>query len=430
MGKHDDSNQVAASARKARIRNLRFMRAFALVVCLCIAFVAGFAVRSDTALLDSLGFVPSLGSGEQVSGVSSAKEKKDPYNSLAARLSEVEDIIADDSLDSYDLDAATMNVFNAFASTTEDAYLRYYDPARYASLMHDSSGSYAGVGVLFSEYNGSAYVVDVFDGSVAQAAGVRRGDFVEAIDGDRGQEWSINEVTSSLDRGEGETVVVTWRRPATLEAEGGEELTTTLTCSKYDVKNVSGTLSGTVGYLTVKQLTQNSSELVKNAVIDLAAQGATSYVLDLRDNPGGYLTQSVDIASLFVKSGTIVQIQTKDGKSAKSATGNVATDKPLVVLVNGNTAAAAEVLAAALQENQRATLVGSSTLGKGSVQVVRELSFGGALRYTAAYYLSPQGRDINGVGVTPNVSVGLGSDATVDNQKSLALETAQSLARE
>ena len=89
------------------------------------------------------------------------------------------------------------------------------------------------------------------------------------------------------------------------------------------------------------------------------------------------------MASLFVKSGSIVQIETKDGKSVKSATGNVATDKPLVVLVNENTAAAAEVLAAALQENQRATLVGASTLGKGSVQVVRDLSFGGALRYTA-----------------------------------------------
>ena len=109
---------------------------------------------------------------------------------------------------------------------------------------------------------------------------------------------------------------------------------------------------------------------------------------------------------------------------------NVATDKPLVVLVNENTAAAAEVLAAALQENQRATLVGASTLGKGSVQVVRDLSFGGALRYTAAYYLTPQGRTINDVGVTPDVSVGLGGEAGSDNQRSLALETAQSLARE
>ena len=293
--------------------------------------------------------------------------------------------------------------------------------------MHDSSGSYAGVGVLFSEYNGLAYVVDVFDGSVAQAAGVRQGDFVVAIDGDRGQEWSMNEVTASLDRAEGDTVVVTWRRPATLEAEGGEEFTTTLACSKYDVKNVTTSLEGTVGYVKVRQLTQTSADLVKQALADLGSQGALSFVLDIRDNPGGYLTQAVDMASLFVKSGTIVKIQTKAEETSKTTSRPYVTEKPLVLLVNGKTSASAEVLAASLKDNQRATLVGSTTLGKGSVQVTRDLSFGGALRYTAAFYKSPLGHDIEGVGVTPDVMVGLAEGE--DNQKALALETAQSLVK-
>lgn len=429
MAQHNENKKVVASARKARIRNLRIMRILAVTICLCLAFVGGFLVRSNDALLTSLGF-PSLLFDGATGTTSTTVKDKDTYNSLSARVSEVEDIIKEDSLDAYDLDAATTNVLAALADSTDDAYLRYYDLARYSALLNDSSGSYAGIGALFSEYNGLAYVVDVCEGSVAQTAGVRQGDFVVAIDGDRSQEWSMNEVTSSLDRNEGDSVVITWRRPATLEAEGGAEFTTTLTCSKYDVKNVSTELSGTVGYIKVKQLTQNSSSLVKQAVVDLTGQGALSFVLDIRDNPGGYLTQAVDIASLFVKSGTIVQIQTKDGKTTKTATGAVATDKPLIVLVNGNTAAASEVLAAALQESQRATLVGTTTLGKGSVQVVRDLSFAGALRYTAAYYLSPQGRDINGVGVTPTVAVGLSSDPQIDNQKNLALETAQSLVRE
>ncbi|HIW76174.1 MULTISPECIES: S41 family peptidase [Gordonibacter] len=428
MAKHTDRLE-AASAHKARLRNQRLARSFALVICVCVAFVAGFFVRGDAPLLESLGFGPVLEATGAPVGPASGKDKT-TYNSLSARVSEVEDALANDSLDSYDLDAATDSVLDAFSDVTQDAYLRYYDPARYSSLVGDSSGSYAGIGVLFSEYNGLAYVVDVFDGSSAQAAGVRVGDFVVAVDGDRGQEWSMNEVTSALDRGEGESVVVTWRRPATLEAEGGEEFTTTLTCSTYDVKNVTTELDDKVGYIKLRQLTQNSSSLVKQAVGELASQGALSFVLDIRDNPGGFLTQAVDVASLFVKSGTIVQIETKDGKSAKSATGSVATDKPLVVLVNENTAAAAEVLAVALQESQRATLVGTSTLGKGSVQVVRDLSFGGALRYTAAYYLSPQGRQINGVGVAPNITIGLAGEAAGDSQKSLALETAQSLVQE
>ena len=147
--------------------------------------------------------------------------------------------------------------------------------------------------------------------------------------------------------------------------------------------------------------------------------------MDLRDVPGGYLSQAVEVANLFVRNGIIVQIQTADGITNRQASGEVVTDKPLVVLVNENTAAAAEVLAAALQDNQRATLVGQTTLGKGSVQVIRELSFGGALRYTAAYYLSPQGRGIDGLGVTPDFLVERQSGAA-DNQLSLAVETAQS----
>lgn len=430
MVKHDHIAKLASSARKERAGAVRWMRTLLVLVCLCAAFVVGFAVRGDQQLLATLGFSHGTAEGGAVPGSAAAKDK-DVYNSLSKRVSEVEDIIKQDSLDSYDLDTATTNVFGALANATKDTYLRYYDPARYASIMRENSGDYAGIGVLFSEYNGQAYVVDVFENSAAQAAGVCQGDFVVAIDGDRSQEWSMSEVATALDRKEGDTVVVTWRRPASLEAEGGDEFTTTLTCSQYDKKNVTSELSDDkVGYIKVRQLTQNSSSLTKQAVTDLAAQGAVSYVLDLRDNPGGYLTQAVDLASLFVKSGTIVQIQTKDGKSAKSATGNVATDKPVVVLVNENTAAAAEVLASALQESQRAQLVGTRTLGKGSVQVTRDLSFGGALRYTAAYYLSPQGRDINGVGVTPNVSIELSGDASNDNQKNLAMETAQSLVRE
>ena len=425
--KHGDKKTVA-KARKELERNRHLARALGLVIVVAVAFVAGFFVRGESAFLAGLGFPVTA---EEAGPASSGSPSKSTFNSVSARVSEVEDVLAANSMDHYDLDAATAQTLEAFTASTEDGYLSYYDPARYELYVKESSdGSYSGIGALFSEYNGRAYVSDVFEGSVAEAQGVQQGDFVVAIDGDSSHQWSLTETVKALSREEGSTVVVTWMRPSSLEADTGEEFTTTLECSAYSVPNVTTELAGTVGYIKLKQITQNADDLVGKAIADLTAQGATSFVLDIRDNPGGYLTQAVDLASLFVKSGSIVQIETKDGKSVKSATGNVATDKPLVVLVNENTAAAAEVLAAALQENQRATLVGASTLGKGSVQVVRDLSFGGALRYTAAYYLTPQGRTINDVGVTPDVSVGLGGEAGSDNQRSLALETAQSLARE
>lgn len=413
--------------RRERARKVRILRTFALVVLVAAAFALGFGIRSNQALMDSLGFPSAMGEKDQNPG---ATVTGSTYDSLSARVAEVEGILENESLDTYDLNAATTDVLDSFVAATEDPYLRYYDAARYdAYVKEGATGSYAGIGVLFAEYNGQAYAADVFEGSVAAAAGVREGDFVVAIDGDRSQEWTTTEVVNAVSREAGETVVVSWRRPTSLEAQGGEAFTTTLTCSEYRVPNVETELDGQVGFISLKQITQNSSSLVSQAVADLASQGAAAYVLDIRDCPGGYLTQAVDIASLFVKSGVIVQIQTKDALSTKTASGAVATDLPLVVLVNGNTAAAAEVLAAALQDSQRAQLVGTSTLGKGSVQVVTELSFGGALRYTAALYKSPLGRDINNAGVSPDVSVEAdGSDA--GNQKSLAVELAQSLVQD
>ncbi|MEG2005905.1 MAG: S41 family peptidase [Raoultibacter sp.] len=418
MGQHGLQKNKATSTRNKKI--IGYLGVF---VCVCLAFIAGFTVRGDVSLLTNLGFTSltvatEKNPGETVTG--------NTYDSLSARVAEVEGVIEQDSIDSYDLDDSTLQVLDAFAVSTKDTYLRYYDEARYATYLKDNANKYAGVGVLFAEYKGQSYAVDVFEGSAADTAGVQRGDFVVAVDGDR-KGWSLTETVNALSRDDGSTAVITWRRPSALESEGGKEFTTTLECSPYVEKNVTTELSGKVGVVTVKQLTQDCDMLVRQAIRDLQGQGAQSLVLDLRNNPGGYLTQAVDIASIFVKSGVLVQIQTVDGTTTKSATGDIGTQLPLVVLVNHNTAAASEVLASALQDNQRATVVGDSTLGKGSVQVVRALSFGGALRYTAAMYTTPLGHVINETGIAPNISVSQGTDTTTDNQKVVALETAQAL---
>ncbi len=421
--KHGDKT-AAEKARRARERNQHLARVLGLVVIVAVAFVAGFLVRGEGAFLATLGFPTA---GEEANAPASGQAGKSTFDSVSARVSEVEDVLAGNSVVSYDLDAATAQALAAFSAATEDDYLTYFDPARYELYVRESAeDSHAGIGVLFSEYDGRAYVSDVFEGSSAAAQGVQQGDFVAAIDGDDSHEWSMTETVKALSREDGATAVVTWMRPSTQEADSGEEFTTTLECSTYAVPNVTTELAGTVGYIKLKQITQNADDLVDEAVASLTAQGATSFVLDIRDNPGGYLTQAVDVANLFVKSGVIVEIETLDGSTTKTATGAVATDAPLVVLVNGYTSAAAEVLAAALQDNQRAQVVGTQTMGKGSVQVVRELSFGGALRYTAAYYKSPLGHDIDGVGVLPDKTVAAGSAAS-DAQKRLALETAESL---
>ena len=425
MAGRGKSNRAVARTRKIRARNFRLARIFGFIVALCLAFSLGFVIRDHPGFLSSLG-LPSSITGIVDKNTTDSASTDDVYSSLAARFSEVEKLLQSDSLDSYDLGAATERVLEALADVSQDPYMRYYSQDRYNSLLNSPDEGYAGVGVLFSEYNGQAYAVDVFEGSQAQLKDVQEGDFVESINGDSSQTWSRSEVAAVLSQAEGSKIVITWRRPETLESDGGTEFTTTLSCKETDEPNVTTRYDEArrVGYVKVKQFTQNSAQLIQKGVKSLLDQGAEAFVLDLRDNPGGYLMQAVDTASLFMSSGTVVEVQTIDGVTAKSASGQPVTDAPLVVLINKNTAAAAEVVAAALKESQRANaVVGQTTLGKGSVQVISELSFGGALRYTAAYYLTPEGHAIDKTGVSPTVPL----DASKKDQRVYAIELAGSL---
>ena len=429
MAEPERKLKTVARTRKMRARNFRFIRIFVAIIALIIAFCLGFALRGHTHFLASLGLPSSITGITQAVTSDNTATSEDVFHSLSARVKEVDTLIFEDSLDTYELEPTTDAVLTAIAGSSNDPYMRYYSNERYTELLTQQDEGYAGIGVLFSEHNGQAYAVDVFEGSDAQEKGVQSGDFVVSVDVDSSQTWSRAEVAAKLAQAADSEVVITWRRPDKPLGDGGEEFTTTLMCREYDEANVTSEYDkeSQVGYIKVRQLTENAASLTKKAVEKLLKDGAKSFVLDLRDNPGGYLSQAVDVASLFMKSGTVVEVQTTNGISAKNASGQPVTDAPLVVLVNQNTAAGAEVIAAALKESQRASdLVGSTTLGKGSVQVVSQLSFGGALRYTAAFYLTPEGHAIDQAGVTPTKPL----DAEKSKQKSYAIELAGSLIAE
>ena len=417
-------NRKTDRGRKASEISSRLILIMVGLLCVSLAFGLGFLARGSEELLARFGF-----------DISNASEKANPgmtvsgstYDSLSARLAEVQGVLSTDSLDAYDLDDATAKVLSAMTDAVADPYVRYYDPVYYAAYLKDVSGSYADTGILFGEYRDKAYAVDVFPGSEAEAKGVQPGDFVVAIDGDRGNNgsWTQAETVKATSREEDASVVMTWRRPATLDADGGNEFTVTLTCAPTQQPNVSTKMEGNVGYIKLVQLTQNARDMVAAAIDELTGQGAESLVLDLRDNPGGYLTQAVEVSSLFIRSGVIVGIQTKEGMATRNATGEASCELPLVVLVNESTSGSAEVIAGALQDNKRATVLGRKTMGKGSVQSITELSWGGALRYTSAFYKTPLGYDINEVGIQPDVDVAMPVDAAEDTQLTLALEAAR-----
>ena len=421
MSKHGETKRELNAARRELVGSRRAARAFMGLIFLVIAFSLGFLLRGNSALMESLGFVApqpdKVNPGMTVSG--------NTYDSLSARVAEVQGILTNDGVDEYNLDTATAAVLNAFVGDIDDPYLRYLDSARYQTYLRESAQTeYVGIGVLLAERGTAVYVADVFEGSVAAAGGIQMGDEVVSVDGELTAGKTASEVNNAIFNEAGRSVVLGMRRAGTSETESAQEYTTTLVCSKHTQKNVTTAINEGVGYIGVAQITQNSSDLVAEAVRSLKAAGAEALVLDLRNCPGGYVSQAVDMANLFINSGNIVQIVTKEGTTTKAASGATFADMPLVVLANENTSGAAEVVAAALKDSQRATLVGTVTMGKGSVQVVRELSFGGALRYTAAWYKSPLGYAIDGVGVSPDITLALAAGS--DNQRELAIDIASS----
>lgn len=398
-----------------------------LFVCICVAFLAGFFVRGNESFLDRLGMnvqsQQEVNPGQTVSG--------NTYDSLSARVAEVQGILSSDSMDSFDLDDATSSVLKSLSSSTHDNYVRYYDAQRYQDYIKDVSGRYAGVGILFGDKDDQAYAVDVFPESEAASKGVQSGDVLVAIDGDRGNGssngnsgWSLDDAVRALSRDKGENVALTFRRQTSSNTSNSSvsstEYTVNLTCSTYSEPNVTSRVDNdNVGYIRVSQFTDNSSTLVRQAINNLRNSGAQSFVLDLRDNPGGYLTQSVDIASLFMKNGPVCMISTQAGTTDRDLSGQSITDMPLAVLVNNNTSGTAEVLTGALQDSGRAEIVGVTTHGKGSIQSIQELSFGGAIRYTSGYFLTPKGHQIDGAGIRPDVQID--NDSTdADNQLQMA----------
>lgn len=403
----------------------RVIRALCFFVVICLVFAAGFFLRGNDTIMQRLGLDGLSVDSSQNPGATIAG---DTYDSAAARVAEVQGILDTYSLDEYSVDSASTKMVQDLLASTGDKYVRYYSAERYEDYRKSDSASTSGIGALFGDYDGQAYVVDLASGGPAEAAGVRVGDFIVSINGKRHDNgWTVEEAIKAIQAQEGTSVVISWRRPADLTSEGGDEFTTTLTCQPVSQQNVTYQYyrKQHTGYIRIRQLGEDTDTYVSRAVKALDKKGAQAYVLDLRNVAGGYLTQAVSVTSLFQKSGVVVRIQAKNSDSTRSASGKAVTNAPLAVLVNHSTAASAEVIAASLKGSNRATLVGTTTMGHGTVQVMRELSYGGAISYTAARYLTAQGRSFDGTGISPDVTAEEQKDKS-DTQKRVALEEAAS----
>jgi len=286
----------------------------------------------------------------------------------------------------------------------DDPYTRFLDPEAYEALTNQTSGELSGVGLRLKidEKNQALTVVEPIENSPASEAGIKPGDEIIAINGQPTSLLSL-EQASKLIRGEsGTKVTLQLSRP-------GEGLfSLDLTRAEIELPRVTYELRETnqtrVGYIKVEEFSSHAAEQMREAILTLKEQNAEAYVMDLRNNPGGLLYASIEMARMWLEQGAIVSTVDRDGGDrAFEANRTALTDKPLAVLVNGNSASASEILAGALKDNNRAVLVGSQTYGKGTVQSVSSLSDGSGLAVTVARYYPPSGTDINQQGIAPDV---------------------------
>ena len=350
---------------------------------------------------------------------------------LTEHLTEVRTLLSRDALKPPSETSATAGAIQGLLESGGDAYATYFDEKHFSYFNEEMSGEFGGIGVSLGEKDGTAYVVEVFKGTPAEKGGLKAGDIFAVIDDVRRDRWVTDEVVKRVRGKEGTSVKLTMVRPGSEDAMP-EEYDVTLERDVITFPNTTSDLKGTVGYIRMAQFNANATDEVATAVRDLEKQGAKSLVLDLRNNPGGALDQAVSVSSLFVESGVIVKVEERNGNEIEHrTTGSKVTDLPLVVLINENSASASEIVAGALQDYERAVLVGEKSFGKGSVQTIKQLSFGGAVKFTTAHYLTPKNRAIDGKGLTPDVVVEMDlekqMEESTDAQLKRALEEAAKL---
>jgi carboxyl-terminal processing protease len=288
-----------------------------------------------------------------------------------------------------------------------DPYSAYLDGDEYDEVKISSSGQYSGVGIEVSMEDDQVVVVSPFEGSPAAAAGIRTGDVIATIDGIPVNTTTLTDTIGRM-RGKEGTVV----KIGILREGNAEPLQFTLKRSRVELRSVrSEVLEPGMGYVRISQFSETTGDDLNAALKDLRKRNAAplkGLVLDLRNNPGGVLEAAVSVSDTFLDSGVIVTAKgrTPESKFEMDATpGDALYGAPIVVLINGGSASAAEIVAGALKDNHRAKLMGRTTFGKGSVQTVIPLSGDRAIKLTTSLYYTPSGISINHRGIAPDIEL-------------------------
>jgi len=328
----------------------------------------------------------------------------------------------DDVNQSEAMDAAINGVLQSL-----DPYSAYMSPESFENMQTETSGEFGGLGIEVGMEHGVIKVISPIDNSPASKVGVKAGDYIVKIDDIQVQGKSLTEAVELMRGKVGTDIEITVRRRGEKKA-----LTFIITRDIIKVASVkSKIIDEKTGYLRLTSFNENSSNQIKDKIKEFNKnENIENYILDLRNNPGGLLSQAIKISDFFLNHGEIVSTKSKrkhENRKWFAKKGDMLNANTLIVLINYGSASASEIVAGALQDHKRAILVGESTYGKGSVQSIIPLKNDGAIRLTVSKYYLPSGKSISDVGVTPDIEVSENTDefklnTKTDNQLNYALK--------
>jgi carboxyl-terminal processing protease len=284
-------------------------------------------------------------------------------------------------------------------SSLEDPYARYYTEEEYAAQLKSDAGQFKGIGVLIYQLEGKTYISRVYEDSPAEKVGLREGDQLIAVRGESIEGLSMSEISALITKEPERPVAVTYERQ-------GQQHTVEMLCEEIVSHRVHFSMIGDVGYIVIDEFTGDCAQGFDEALSAAKEQGATGLIIDLRGNPGGNLDTVVSVADRLLGEGKIITIRGRSEKEEVYESDEEKIDLPYCVLINGTSASASEVLAGAVQDHGAGAIVGEQSFGKGIVQTTYALErSSGRVKLTTASYYTPAGRNIHGVGITPDIQV-------------------------
>ena len=318
--------------------------------------------------------------------------------------SEVLEKIQNEYVEEIDQAEAMDSAINGLLQSL-DPYSSYMNQKTYEESETETSGEFGGLGIEVSMESGVVKVITPIDDTPASRAGVKAGDYITKINGEQVRGKTLMEAVNLMRGPVGTSIEITVRRKSLKKAKIFK-----ITREIIEIKSViSKLVDNKVGYLRLRAFNQNSSDQLKKEISKIEKnKKLVGYILDLRNNPGGLLTQAIEISNFFLNDGEIVSTKgrkKRENRKFFAKKGDKIKGKPLIVLINNGSASASEIVAGALQDQKRAVLLGEATFGKGSVQSIIPLKNQGALRLTVSKYYLPSGKSISEVGVIPDIKV-------------------------